>query len=414
MASFRTAPAVTVSFGAAAYAAAEGGDAATVTVSLSAAPERPVFVPLLSTGATGATASDYVAPTRVTFAADETVQTFTVAAVDDGDADDGETVVLEFDASLLPAGMAIDSPAAATVALADDDVTPAPSVSAVALTSDPGPDAIYALGDEIEATVRFDRSVTVSGVPQLALTVGGGTRPMTHRGGAGDVLTFAYTVAEGDLDADGVSIGRDSLSGAIRDRAARAAGLTHAALAADAGHRVDGVRPMLQVVAADGEVLRLTYDEALSYTFEHADRARDAFTVTTGGDPAPAVERAFAANGSEVWLALSRPVAHGQEVTVSYTPGAWSIRDAAGTGAAAFADRSATNETAEPHYDADRDGLIEVTTLAQLDAIRHDLDGDGRRRRLGRGAGARRGGPRGGVPGRGRGDGVPRGPVPGL
>ena len=174
VASFRTAPAVTVSFGAAAYAAAEGGDAATVTVSLSAAPERPVFVPLLSTGATGATASDYVAPTRVTFAADETVQTFTVAAVDDGDADDGETVVLEFDASLLPAGMAIDSPAAATVALADDDVTPAPSVSAVALTSDPGPDAIYALGDEIEATVRFDRSVTVSGV--AAARADGGRR----------------------------------------------------------------------------------------------------------------------------------------------------------------------------------------------------------------------------------------------
>ena len=28
-------------------------------------------------------------------------------------------------------------------------------------------------------------------------------------------------------------------------------------------------------------------------------------------------------------------------------------------------------------YDADNDGLIEITTLAQLDAIRHDLDGDG-------------------------------------
>ncbi len=28
-------------------------------------------------------------------------------------------------------------------------------------------------------------------------------------------------------------------------------------------------------------------------------------------------------------------------------------------------------------YDADNDGLIEITSLAQLDAIRHDLDGDG-------------------------------------
>ena len=28
-------------------------------------------------------------------------------------------------------------------------------------------------------------------------------------------------------------------------------------------------------------------------------------------------------------------------------------------------------------YDADNDGLIDISTLAQLDAIRHDLDGNG-------------------------------------
>ena len=32
---------------------------------------------------------------------------------------------------------------------------------------------------------------------------------------------------------------------------------------------------------------------------------------------------------------------------------------------------------AEVDYDADEDGLIEIRTLAQLDAVRHDLDGDG-------------------------------------
>ena len=37
-----------------------------------------------------------------------------------------------------------------------------------------------------------------------------------------------------------------------------------------------------------------------------------------------------------------------------------------------------TNATEESHhYDRDADGLIEITTLAQLDAVRHDLDGDG-------------------------------------
>ena len=36
-----------------------------------------------------------------------------------------------------------------------------------------------------------------------------------------------------------------------------------------------------------------------------------------------------------------------------------------------------TNNTPQPVYDTDDDGLIEIATLAQLDAMRHDLDGDG-------------------------------------
>ena len=189
VANFRTPTVVTVSFGAAAYTAAEGGEAATVTVNLSPAPERPVSIPLVSVGATGATASDYTAPGSVAFAADETAQTFTVIAVDDDADDDGETVTLAFDTRVLPSGMTVGSPATATVTLTDDDlVAGAPSVSTVALTTDPGPDEIYALEDEIEATVRFDKSVTVTGVPELALTVGSRTRQIDtsgrRRGGA--------------------------------------------------------------------------------------------------------------------------------------------------------------------------------------------------------------------------------------
>ena len=381
VASYRTTPSVTVSFGATTYTAAEGGPAATVTLGLSAAPQRPVSVSLLSMGATGATASDYTAPTRVTFAADETVQTFIVTAVDDSADDDGETVSLAFDASRLPSGMTVGSPAIATVTLADDDVvTAAPMVRAVALISDPGPDAVYALGEEIEATVRFDKSVTVTGTPRLGLTVGSRVRQARHRASAGEMLTFVYTVAEGDSDTGGVSIAADSLSGAIRDGANQAAALTHAAVAADAGHRVDGIRPVLQRAVADGDRLMLTYDEALSQAgvetgAPDALTVPDAFTVTSGGNVVR-VENAVVTSQT-VLVELSRSVLHGEAVTVSYRPGAWSIRDAAGTAAAAFSARSATNETAEPVYDTDHDGLIEITTLAQLDAVRLDLDGDG-------------------------------------
>ena len=381
VANFRTPTAVTVSFGAATYTAAEGGEAATVTVNLSPAPGRPVSIPLVSMGATGATTYDYTAPGSVDFAATETAQTFTVAAVDDSADDKDETVTLEFDTGLLPSGMTVGGQATATVTLTDDDtVAGAPSVSTVALTSEPGADITYALGDEIEATVRFNKSVTVTGTPQLGLTVGSNVRQASHSGGGGDVLTFAYQVVENDSDPDGVSIAANSLSGTIQDSSSQNASLDHVAVAADVGQTVDGVRPVLQEAVVDGDVLRLTYDEALQgniLTSAAQFHAPDAFTVANGDDTPPVVERAFFVNGPALALILSRPVIHGQEVAMGYTPGAWSIRDAAGTEAAGFSNQEVTNNTAMPHYDADHDGLIEVTTLAQLDAVRYDLYGNG-------------------------------------
>ena len=349
VANFRTPTAVTVSFGATAYTAAEGGEAATVTVNLSPAPGRPVSVPLVSMGATGATASDYTAPGSVAFAADETAQTFTVIAVDDEAADDGETVTLAFDTRMLPSGMTVGNPATSTVTLDDDDrVAGAPSVSTVALTTDPGPDAIYALGDEIEATVRFDKSVTVTGTPQLGLTVGSSTRQMTHRGGGGEVLRFAYTVEDGDSDTDGVSIAADSLSGTIRDGADEA-DLTHAAVEADAGHRVDGVRPAFVSAAVDGSSLTLTYGEGLD---GGSRPAPGDFTVQVGGSGQSV--SGVSISGSVVTLTLNPAVEHGDTgIRVSYTVpagvGANPIRDAVGNQARGLSNRSVTNTTGAPN-----------------------------------------------------------------
>ena len=343
VANFRTPPAVTVSFGAAAYIAAESGAAATVTVNLSPAPERPVSVPLVSVGATGATASDYTAPGSVAFAATETAQTFTVTAVDDDADDDGETVTLAFDTRVLPSGMTVGSPATATVTLTDDDlVTAAPSVRAVALTSDPGPDAIYALGDEIAATVRFDKSVTVTGTPQLGLTVGSGPpRQMRHRGGGGEVLTFAYTVAEDDSDTDGVSIEADSLSGTIRDSANEDAMLTHVAVEDDAGHKVDGVKPVFESASVNGTTLTLTYGEALDGS---STPVALAFTVNVAGS-GRGVSR-VAVSGSAVTLTLDPPVTPGQTVRITYrAPGANPIQDAVGNDARPLTNRAVENNT---------------------------------------------------------------------
>ena len=154
-----------------------------------------------------------------------------------------------------------------TVRLQDVDDT-APTVSRVAITSDPGTDRTYAVDDEIQVTVTFSETVEVTGTPQLRLELGGGRRTADYEGGSGTAaLVFAYKVADGESDTDGMGIEADSLSGGtIRDEARNNAELDHDGLAADSGHKVDGVRPRLAAsggAVVDGTTLTLTYDEAL-------------------------------------------------------------------------------------------------------------------------------------------------------
>ena len=91
--------------------------------------------------------------------------------------------------------------------------TTAPTVSRVEITSRPGPDVTYAAGEAIEVTVTFSETVVVTGTPQLRLNVGGVNRTANYRAGTGAALRFAYPVADGESDDDGVSIEANSLDG---------------------------------------------------------------------------------------------------------------------------------------------------------------------------------------------------------
>ena len=113
------ATAVTVSFEAANYTAAEGGATATVGLWLNAAPGRSVTIPLTKTHR-GATAADYSGlPESVTFGPSETEKTLTVTAIDDSVDDDLESVAIGFGS--LPARVSAGSPSEAVVNLTDND-----------------------------------------------------------------------------------------------------------------------------------------------------------------------------------------------------------------------------------------------------------------------------------------------------
>ena len=139
----------------------------------------------------------------------------------------------------------------------------------VALTSDPGADDTYAIGDAIEATATFGQTVTVTGTPQIEMQVGGETRTADYASGSGLTnLVFSYTVVEGDLDADGVAVelGLIDLNGGTILVGTTAAGLIHGAVSASTDHQVDGVRPIFvsAETSVDGTRFFVTFSEPIS------------------------------------------------------------------------------------------------------------------------------------------------------
>ncbi|MYD65510.1 MAG: hypothetical protein F4X26_05955 [Chloroflexi bacterium] len=109
---------VAVSFGSAAYSVAEGASG-TLTVHLSADPQRTVTIPLSRTHQGGASSSDYTLPSSVTFNSGDTTRTVSFLGTDDSVDDDGESVRLGF--TSLPAGVSAGTPTETVVSIVDDD-----------------------------------------------------------------------------------------------------------------------------------------------------------------------------------------------------------------------------------------------------------------------------------------------------
>ena len=114
----------------------------------------------------------------------------------------------------------------------------------LAVVSEPIEGETYQRGETIEVAVNFSDRVVVAGTPQLALSVGVNTRNADYvRGTNSNQLVFEYTVVEADADTDGIVAGQNGLAlngGAITSVYGAQAILTHTALAAQTGHKVDG------------------------------------------------------------------------------------------------------------------------------------------------------------------------------
>ena len=212
----------------------------------------------------------------------------------------------------------------------------APTVSSVAITSSAGDDSTYAIGDSVRVTVTFSEDVTVNvgGTLQLLveLDVGGTAKNADYHSSDSSAVVFNYTVGSGDEDSDGISIGADKISlddATIRDAADNDATLTHTAVAADAAHKVDGVRPAFSSAATstDGTKVIVTFSEdttvpaLLRSISTMVNVALDRFFIAVVGvtvDDDEVVPTAANLADTTLTMTLGSAVTQSQEVEVAY------------------------------------------------------------------------------------------------
>ena len=141
------------------------------------------------------------------------------------------------------AGHAETLTSAATAAVAAKP----PEVTGVAVTSDPGSDDTYGMGDVIRISVTFDQAVDVTGAPRIAIDMDPadwGKKLAAYQGGSGTkTLTFTHTVVEPNYSTQGIALLANTLElngGDIESKATdTGADLSHTGLAHDPNHKVD-------------------------------------------------------------------------------------------------------------------------------------------------------------------------------
>ena len=231
----------------------------------------------------------------------------------------------------------------------------APTIESVAVTSDPGEDGGYAIGDEIQVGLTFSEAVTVTGAPQLTLDVGGQNRTAEYSEGSTTTqLLFTYTVASGDEDTDGIAVVANSLAlnnGTIRAGNANAT-LTHAALQAN-DHKVDGVVP---TVTVGGETRTYVPPgrqfNVVFYFSEKVYGITDAEITVTNG----AAHDVRATSGNAIWPRYTR----WDVIIVSAAEGPVTVTLEAGAGADAYGNENTAPGSALSVIAADP-VMVEVT-----------------------------------------------------
>jgi hypothetical protein len=245
----------------------------TVTVDTSSG----VPILLLETGATDRAASYVSGSGSNTLTFVYTVQAGDVSS----DLDYGSTGALALNGATirgngLDAVLTLPAPGSADSIAGQADIVIdgiVPVVSSVAVPAN----GTYVAGNHLDFTLNMSEAVTVNtagGTPYLSVTLDtGGTIRADYIAGSGtSALTFRLTVANGQLDTNGISVGALSANGGtLSDSAGNSANLTLNNVGSTSNVLVDAVRPTATIDMADaavgiGEVgqATITFNEAVT------------------------------------------------------------------------------------------------------------------------------------------------------
>ncbi|MDO9551044.1 Ig-like domain-containing protein, partial [Rhodonellum sp.] len=198
---------------------------------------------------------------------------------------------------------------------------------------------LYKIGEVISIQVRFDQNLTVDtdlGIPTLSLETGVSDALAAYTSGSGtNILTFQYTVQEGNSTADLDYTGTAALllNGAkITNAEALDALLTLPApgtvnsLSANSTLSIDGIRPTVNIVIND-TALSVGESTTVTITFNEAVSGLDAgdFTVANG-----TLSGLSSADGGSTWSAIFTPNANVQDATNLITLDKTGVVDMAG------------------------------------------------------------------------------------
>ncbi len=204
---------------------------------------------------------------------------------------------------------ATNSAGTGAASAASNTVTPAPGPAVVSLAVPAN--GSYRTGQNLDFTITWDQSTTVTGTPRIALVIGATTVQANYVSSPTSTTTlFRYTVLAGQTDTDGITVGALTLNGGtIRNAANTDATLTLNSVGSTAGVLVDTTAPTLPVAnivvnnQADPHKVILTFSEALA---SGSLGSAAGWTVTAnGGSPTYSVASVALTGGNQVILTLS-------------------------------------------------------------------------------------------------------------